>query len=56
MIVWVLKMVVIPSGSRQNSKDWAEYEKAKKYMTDHYSLGPKEYKTCLNIIADCIGV
>jgi len=56
MILWILKMVIVPSGARQDSKDWSEYEKAKKYMINHYVLSPPEYKTCLNIIADYIGV
>lgn len=56
MIVWVLKMVIIPSGAKQDSNDWREYEKAKKYMVDHYSLRPSEYENCLTIIADYVGV
>lgn len=40
----------------EGSKSWYDYEKAKRFVNEKYSLSPRQYEELIKVIAEYIGV
>ena len=41
---------------RENSKSWDDYEKAKKFINEKYSLSPVQFDELIKVVAEYIGI